>query len=395
MGKLVCDICRGKLLKKAGDKFVTCEKCGMQYTTEILQARLHDLTEMNGNARRVNNLDWMINNAETFISLGKIENARRIYSMVTNEYPADSRAWWGLFKLYIGTIENTKEWNLHDFIWQLEFAQTAMQLSQELGGEYRKIAKSLIQKVENGDVYLSCSNLDRRAYSSEDEILIIEKRLAMLPQDDVFRIYLMNGRKNAEVFSEYVKSLGIESFSSERKIKITREREKKLYNKLHIVDSFFEGYSSRYRPDMAFVTLSNIRFVLGRTIISALEDSFNVSLLLPQCYSWTSLKEKLPEIIEKCKEEVPDGGCYIATAVYGSYDCPQVWVLRRYRDYTLANIWYGRIFVRTYYITSPVLVKWFGHTGWFKRIWKSILDGMVEKLQTQGMASTPYRDRPW
>ena len=25
-------------------------------------------------------------------------------------------------------------------------------------------------------------------------------------------------------------------------------------------------------------------------------------------------------------------GCYIATCVYGSYDCPQVWILRRYRD---------------------------------------------------------------
>ena len=25
-------------------------------------------------------------------------------------------------------------------------------------------------------------------------------------------------------------------------------------------------------------------------------------------------------------------GCYVATCVYGSYDCPQVWTLRRYRD---------------------------------------------------------------
>ena len=24
------------------------------------------------------------------------------------------------------------------------------------------------------------------------------------------------------------------------------------------------------------------------------------------------------------------GGCYIATAVYGSYDCPQVWTLQRF-----------------------------------------------------------------
>ena len=31
------------------------------------------------------------------------------------------------------------------------------------------------------------------------------------------------------------------------------------------------------------------------------------------------------------------GGCYVATAVYGSYDCPQVWTLRRYRDDILAK----------------------------------------------------------
>lgn len=46
-----------------------------------------------------------------------------------------------------------------------------------------------------------------------------------------------------------------------------------------------------------------------------------------------------------------DGGCYIATCVYGSYDCPQVWTLRRYRDNTLAETWYGRLFVHTYYAT--------------------------------------------
>ena len=30
-------------------------------------------------------------------------------------------------------------------------------------------------------------------------------------------------------------------------------------------------------------------------------------------------------------------GCYVATCVYGSYDCPQVWTLRRFRDNTLAE----------------------------------------------------------
>lgn len=89
------------------------------------------------------------------------------------------------------------------------------------------------------------------------------------------------------------------------------------------------------------------------------------------------------------------GGCYVATAVYGSYDCPQVWTLRRYRDDVLASTWYGRAFVRTYYAVSPTLVKWFGHTEWFKNLWKDKLDYFVESLNGKGFADTPYDDKQW
>lgn len=90
-----------------------------------------------------------------------------------------------------------------------------------------------------------------------------------------------------------------------------------------------------------------------------------------------------------------NGGCYVATAVYGSYDCPQVWTLRRFRDFTLAKTWYGRAFIRTYYAISPTLVKWFGHTEWFKKLWRGKLDGMVAKLNATGVESTPYEDKKW
>lgn len=89
------------------------------------------------------------------------------------------------------------------------------------------------------------------------------------------------------------------------------------------------------------------------------------------------------------------GGCYVVTAVYCSYDCPEVWTLRRYRDYTLAESWYGRAFIRTYYAISPTLVKWFGHTEWFKKMWQGKLDRMVAKLQANGVESTPYEDKNW
>ena len=86
-------------------------------------------------------------------------------------------------------------------------------------------------------------------------------------------------------------------------------------------------------------------------------------------------------------------GCYIATAVYGSYDCPEVWTLRRYRDYTLAETLPGRLFINLYYAISPTLVKWFGEALWFKNIWKRKLDRMVKRLNDEGVANTPYQDR--
>ncbi len=88
-------------------------------------------------------------------------------------------------------------------------------------------------------------------------------------------------------------------------------------------------------------------------------------------------------------------GCYIATAVYGSYDCPQVWTLRRYRDYRLASKWYGRAFIKIYYTISPTLVKWFGKSDWFKKMWRGKLDRMVDNLQGEGFESTYYKDKEW
>ncbi len=88
-------------------------------------------------------------------------------------------------------------------------------------------------------------------------------------------------------------------------------------------------------------------------------------------------------------------GCYVATCVYGSYDCPQVWTLRRYRDHTLAKNWYGRVFIRIYYAISPTLVKWFGHTNWFKKMCQTKLDNMIANLQAKGIEATPYKDTNW
>lgn len=87
------------------------------------------------------------------------------------------------------------------------------------------------------------------------------------------------------------------------------------------------------------------------------------------------------------------GGCYIATCVYGSYDCPNVWVLRRYRDEKLAKSTLGRAIIKFYYATSPGLVRAFGDKKWFKDIWTGMLDSFVAKLKKEGFSDQKYYDR--
>lgn len=115
--------------------------------------------------------------------------------------------------------------------------------------------------------------------------------------------------------------------------------------------------------------------------------------MIMECHN--KIKEIDPSYTIPERPQQTSNGCYVATAVYGSYDCPQVWTLRRFRDFTLAETWYGRAFIRTYYAISPTLVKWFGHTEWFKKMWKDKLDRMVANLNAEGVENTPYEDKVW
>lgn len=85
-----------------------------------------------------------------------------------------------------------------------------------------------------------------------------------------------------------------------------------------------------------------------------------------------SLKDKITK--------VPKEGCYIATCVYGSYDSPEVLILRKYRDNYLSKSVIGKIFIKTYYIVSPILVRLLGNKRPFKSLFRGILDNFIIKL---------------
>lgn len=51
------------------------------------------------------------------------------------------------------------------------------------------------------------------------------------------------------------------------------------------------------------------------------------------------------------------GGCFIATACYGTNTAPDVLTLRAFRDHVLLSSKTGRAFVHIYYLTSPPIAK--------------------------------------
>lgn len=235
----------------------------------------------------------------------------------------------------------------------------------------------------------------RRAYSKED-------------WEEVERYYNMveqNVPNNMEAvfFSAFGKAMlsltDSEYYKREQKFKV-------LNNSISVINDYFE------------VTNEDKEAVL-RSIAAAIHKMWSVNYVFNANAGATAVGSKywqvnlfdatkkafiteLDQIAEKHNDPyiqeikssfpVTKQGCYVATCVYGSYDCPQVWTLRRYRDDTLARSWYGRAFIKVYYIVSPSLVKCFGNTKWFKKMWRGRLDRMVNELNNKGVKDTPYND---
>lgn len=86
---------------------------------------------------------------------------------------------------------------------------------------------------------------------------------------------------------------------------------------------------------------------------------------------------RLRSSIEKTKK----GACYIATMAYGSYDHPQVIVLREFRDSVLRPTTLGRQFIAFYYRHSPKLVRLFKDKPLLNRAIRLSLDTFIRLLR--------------
>lgn len=348
MKKLVCELCGSDDIVKQEGCFV-CQQCGTKYSLEEAKRMM-----MEGG------------DAAPGITV-KVDNSSFVERYLQNARRAKAKEDWEETEKYYNMVEQNEPTNIEAVFYSAYGKARTALISEDY---YKK--EAVFRVLQNTISVISDNFVVEKA---EEEKPLLEQI-----KTDIAGLYRSNF-----VYNKTTKD-GVTT-SNEAKIKeLFTNTSIAFMNALDKVAAKLPDEQKKERAWYYKLAISLADYV------RALKVSPTIS------------REELLKFHQKIKEVDPlykvpeieaDPACYVATAVYGSYDCPQVWTLRRYRDDTLAKTWYGRAFVRTYYAVSPTLVKWFGETAWFKKMWRGKLDNMVRRLNAEGYENTPYRDKNW
>ncbi len=92
MQKLQCELCGSVDIVRTDDGFFQCQHCGCKYTLAQAKALLGTVETTIGTAE----LERLLKNAKTFLDIGKFEDAEKVYTDITKQFPDDYRGWLGL-----------------------------------------------------------------------------------------------------------------------------------------------------------------------------------------------------------------------------------------------------------------------------------------------------------
>lgn len=355
MKQLTCEMCGSTDLVKQDGVFI-CQSCGCKYSIE--------------EAKKM-----MIEGTVDVQGTVKLDNSSFVQKYLENARRAKEKEDWEETEKYYNLVEQNDPTNIEAIFYSSYGKARSSLIDSDL---YKRQAAF---KVLQNCVSIIDDNFD---IDKEEE----NKKIIEQISNDIINMarskYVYNQRKNG---------YGIVTESDEMKTV-------SLFNGLgaefmvsleHIAEKFPEEDKKRvYYYTMA---LKHAEFLYQIGCLTSPQGLIYSKVIL-RYHKWINEIDPSHEVPAEASK-AGNGHCYVATAVYGSYNCPQVWTLRRYRDYTLAETWYGRAFIRIYYAISPTLVKWFGECAWFKNLWKPKLDKMVESLNRNGVADTPYEDRNW
>lgn len=206
-------------------------------------------------------------------------------------------------------------------------------------------------------------------YGSMSQLYYYRMKIRMnLPgysMNDVFLDYKESLKYNTENHQEYVKI-------TENLKDIPEEEKREVFRAI-------EEMRVRVYVDMSEYYLDKGWLGKSREILLELKA------YIPTCQYISE------NVLIGCKELVNNGalqnmgvskkeGCYIATAVYGNYDAPQVIVLRRFRDTVLQENLLGRLFIKIYYRCSPPMAAYLKNTVCLNSFVRRVLDKFVESI---------------
>jgi hypothetical protein len=112
----------------------------------------------------------------------------------------------------------------------------------------------------------------------------------------------------------------------------------------------------------------------------------NCGDILSGCDSTTTISctcnNGLPCDQTACTAGLPNiGGCFIATAAFGSEMNSNVWVLRTFRDNYLKGTYFGEMFIHTYYSYSPTIANWIAQNEFARQVTRFFLYPIIFLVQ--------------
>lgn len=352
MKAIVCELCGSNDIVKQGEFFV-CQHCGTKYTVEEAKKLIGTVKiDKSEEAKKALVL------ARRAREDDNSENAQKFYGIVLQEDPDNWEA------SFFYTYYQAKQCTIANI------PSAAVSVSNSLDSSFRLVKKITDEnEIHDALVLIINSSMDIADLLASAAISHYNDYPTL---DDVFNDCSVSVVHAAGIYKELEKVI-VRHFPN--RIDYLVPVKKRLYDYMSQAEQFFDG---------DYLYTETKRLI---NEIKEYEPSYNEAPIRRYDPPENSASSNI--------QQSKSGGCYVATAIYGSYDCPQVWVLRRFRDNTLAETWYGRAFIHTYYTISPMLVKWFGETEWFRNLWKPKLERMVKRLTKQGVADTPYQDKQW
>ena len=410
MKTIVCEMCGNNNLIKQDGNYV-CQSCGTKYTLEEAKNLLVDMGENYSNVSvdKSNQVSKYIELSEIAMKAGNLKEAIEYANKAleidsTNYYVYYLK---GLSISYQTSIAMPKfEEGIKYMLVGVDY------VTQDKKADLQELISTSAYKILSNHLGLLCENYGKDlGVSSTDLLNCVDEIYAMIDVLD---------EKGCQIdMKEFNKSIGQRLTSAgitywyECFYPTTKQSRNVFYSEnIRALIGEYGGVCSLLNKAISISEDKALRVRCYENLINMSDEFISLEVRQPDSDVGYYTKSVLPREGKKLiREQITNwhkdwnaidnnhqipapskSGCYVATCVYGSYNCPQVWTLRRYRDNTLGATWYGRAFVKLYYAISPTLVKWFGHTKWFKKMWKGKLDRMVKKLNKQGVEDTPYYD---